>query len=404
MTTSSRYKELLIELTNECSHILNKSYITEDDSVIKFELNEHMISITTSVVEKSEPNFISNLLKTFIKPNDNFSLPSKEQIRPYFNEGTQEAQSGERDTEKNNNRLDESMVKHIKMRLNEISPVYESSTTELSKLKSQYLRNIMNQFSITPENNTDKSEINKQNEVLFLRSIVFEGEPVGEIKYLEDETSVTIIRSDVDAKHQGKGLATKAYKTLIDEKMKAGKVIHSDNILSDPAQAIYRKLEEEGYTVSKQPSRLKYRGVTSLTAKNLQAQHASFPTVYRDGARVTESGFRMQGTPVFKVTKSPNLDIDISPVDIVVEGKNTKEKVTFSISPHNVIVSEVTGARIEDTHPNLFVDINEILNLRGIGVNIERDHIEMRKEQVIESKDLDLAIRRKAENSHQLER
>ena len=120
-----------------------------------------------------------------------------------------------------------------------------------------------------------------------------DGKNVGEIKYTESNGVVQIKRSDVEI--AGKGIGTNAYAQFISQKIDEGKIVTSDAIVSTPAQRVYEKLKDLGFTLKKaDDTRLLPNKITTLSREDLKSQRQSFGTVYDK-----ESGVRSVGAGVY---------------------------------------------------------------------------------------------------------
>ena len=120
-----------------------------------------------------------------------------------------------------------------------------------------------------------------------------DGKNVGEITYTESNGVVQIKRSDVEI--AGKGIGTNAYAQFISQKIDEGKIVTSDAIVSTPAQRVYEKLKDLGFTLKKaDDTRLLPNKITTLSREDLKSQRQSFGTVYDK-----ESGVRSVGAGVY---------------------------------------------------------------------------------------------------------
>jgi hypothetical protein len=152
--------------------------------------------------------------------------------------------------------------------------------------------------------NTDHSHVNKQGETVFHRAIEQNGIKIGAIDYIETADKVTILRSDVDTEFQNKGFGFNAYLRFIDEKLSMAKQVCSDSIVSLQAQRIYEKLSAAGYVITKSSVRMLSSGkITTINALDFSSQRGTIPTVYIDGAGVSEAGYRFYGSPVFTIAQ-----------------------------------------------------------------------------------------------------
>lgn len=169
-------------------------------------------------------------------------------------------------------------------------------------------------FSTTPQDSTKSSlrQINLADDGAGTAKIIKDGKEVGEISYALTGNNVQIKRADVTEPRQGIG--TEAYKQFIDSKLDQGYTVGSDNIVSEAAQGVYRKLGEQGYEIAQNPeSRKIYPGsITTLSREYIQGVRRAMPTVYRDGARVTAPGAVYDGPPVYTVSRSALNDLDKS--------------------------------------------------------------------------------------------
>lgn len=135
-----------------------------------------------------------------------------------------------------------------------------------------------------------------------------DGKAVGELTYTEEKGMVRVKRADVET--PGEGVGTEAYKQFIDAQLAQGKTVGSDADVSKPAQRIYEKLAEQGYTVTKnENTRLlpNYRE-TTVSREEAKWQQSEWPTVMTDGVRHWKPGSNnLKGEPVYTVTKGPEL-------------------------------------------------------------------------------------------------
>ncbi|NDA08972.1 MAG: hypothetical protein EBZ18_06135, partial [Alphaproteobacteria bacterium] len=170
-------------------------------------------------------------------------------------------------------------------------------------------------FSTTDQNAigmTKKMLVNLADDGAGTAKIIKDGKEVGEISYALTGNNVQIKRADVTEPRQGIG--TEAYKQFIDSKLDQGYTVGSDNIVSEAAQGVYRKLGQQGYEIAQNPeSRQIYPGsITTLSRENIREQRRAMPTVYRDGARMTAPGQVYEGPSVYNVSRSALNDLDMS--------------------------------------------------------------------------------------------
>jgi len=135
--------------------------------------------------------------------------------------------------------------------------------------------------------------------------IMSEGKQAGVIEYEINNGAVQIKRSEVNPSRSGIG--TEAYKQFINSKMDEGLSVGSDNIVSQQAEGLYKKLASQGYQITENPSNTRiYPGsLTSVSRESRNAQRSAYPTVYFDGARQTAPGFVLRGDPVYQITGRP---------------------------------------------------------------------------------------------------
>ena len=135
--------------------------------------------------------------------------------------------------------------------------------------------------------------------------IMSEGKQAGVIEYEINNGAVQIKGSEVNPSRSGIG--TEAYKQFINSKMDEGLSVGSDNIVSQQAEGLYKKLASQGYQITENPSNTRiYPGsLTSVSRESRNAQRSAHPTVYSDGARQTAPGFVLRGDPVYQITGRP---------------------------------------------------------------------------------------------------
>jgi predicted GNAT family acetyltransferase len=413
------YTDEFIEHIQKYLPNFNEFYENPSEGIVGFDFNDYSIELSTSYAERADPEFLKMLLKTLGKSDDDFTLPATEDVRAiahtwvlgYYERRYNEGLSSN-DIHKEQ-QLAQKALDRIHMLNHCNTKTKTTEITSITKLKLQYLLAIMNSFDTKNTSKTDDHEFNKQNEKVFTRNISHEGKPIGAIKYIETDSDVTILRSDIDTEYQGRGLATEAYKALIDDKIANGKVVHSDNIVSLSAQKVYSRLESEGYEVRKQPSRINHRqALMSLTPDNIRKQRDDFPVVYKDGVGMTESGYRLKGAPIYSVVKSPNVALNISPIRIgLVDNKTFHEKV-FEITPHSIKLSEKTDmglsefdAELSKKINNLFEEAKNALSSpenQDIKERLSADNVTIWKNIIIERSEIEQALNRTRDQSPEL--
>ena len=112
------------------------------------------------------------------------------------------------------------------------------------------------------------------------------GRPVGDVELVESPNAVKVVKSEVAAESQGRGLGSAAYRRLAEDAIHRGKVFESDKHVSVPASKIYDRLEKQGFTVER-----------NQTAKRYQDDTGDFGGV--DYFETTD------GSPVFRITAAP---------------------------------------------------------------------------------------------------
>ncbi len=332
---------------------------------VGFEFDNHKIEISSTYVEKAEPEFIRLLLKTLQQPESEFTLPTHETVKAVAHTwvtGIHGSLNDNPDVKKEQNYAQRSLDK-LHMTLDQ-NPISEGSTAfRLSKLKAKYIKSIMDSFGVEQKENNDPFETNKQGETVYVKNIFHENQKVGALRYIENDSTATILRSDIKPEYQGQGIGKKAYMDFIDEKLSQGKMIHSDCIVSRSAQNVYRALESKGYEVNRQPCRTNHReDLNTLLPDAIRAQQNTFPTKFHEGVRSVEPGFRLKGEPVFKVVKSPNVSLHLDPIQISIYETNKQHETTFNISPNKVNVHEQLGSNLKEVSPSLYDKSEEIFS------------------------------------------
>ncbi len=195
----------------------------------------------------------------------------------------------------------------------------------------------------------DSSSINKRNETVYSRPILLNDVAIGHIEYLEDDSKVTILSTEIDYEQQGKGIGTQAYKSFIYDKISKGKIVGSDSIVSNQAIRVYEKLSESGYTINRNETRRTVRGVTTIGREDMLKQSSDTPTIFVDGARVREPGYRMIGDSVFEIHPVKENIIFPDPVEITIYDNLSSDKVMYRIEPKKITKIEQvpTGEAID---------------------------------------------------------
>ena len=135
--------------------------------------------------------------------------------------------------------------------------------------------------------------------------IMSEGKQAGVIEYEINNGAVQIKGSKVNPSRSGIG--TEAYKQFINSKMDEGLSVGSDNIVSQQAEGLYKKLASQGYQITENPNNRRiYPGsLTSVSRDSMRSQRSAHPTEYRDGAIQSAPGFVLRGDPVYQITRRP---------------------------------------------------------------------------------------------------
>lgn len=235
----------------------------------------------------------------------------------------------------------------------------QSSTLKASKSEVGQLAEQVERLRVGLADNKDENYQNKWGETVNIRDILNEGKKVGAIEYLESDNTVTILRADVDADYRGKGIGFNAYKEFINEKVSFGKRVGSDNILSESAQRVYEKLENEGYYLMESPTYLLARGdITSITREDRIQQRKEMPTERVNGAIMTSGGYRMKGESIYTVFPSDSI-VSSNKIRIESHDLSSGDSTNLLITP-----SYVEKSKIEDDSNSLNQDVyNEIEEL-----------------------------------------
>lgn len=291
---------------------------------------------------------------------------------------------------------------------NKLNRKEESNTFTSSKWRNVHLKESIDILRVElVEENNDATYVNKQHETVYQREIFVEGKAIGAIEYLEDGNSVTILRSDVEEEHQGKGIGYNAYVKLIEDKIALGKTVGSDSILSAQAQSIYKRLGEAGYRMESQYTRLMTRGkITSLSTEDTSSQRRDFPTVNIDGVGVSATGYRFKGESVFKI--SPSTSINPSPVINITEGS-----ISTSIYPSFVkrdVVEHPANILSEDDYSKIEFHLMEARNILSHPENKEirdtftMDNVSIHNVQIVPyeelTKSVEMALKNNLESCH----
>jgi hypothetical protein len=211
--------------------------------------------------------------------------------------------SGVRDPYKAYQRLaGEAEARNVQTRL-DLTPEERRATPPWKTLDVPENELIVRRDSGAAMSEGDTVSKNKWGEDVYTRDIKTSEGKVGGIDYIQEDGSITILRSDVDKEHQNKGIGLNAYKEFIDEQLAKGIEIKSDNNVSPQAQRLYEKLKNEGYeVVENESTRLVYPGSKStLSREESKKQYEARPLVNIDGVRTAESGWRLKGDPVYTI-------------------------------------------------------------------------------------------------------
>jgi len=327
-----------------------QSYKDEQNDRHVFEFKSHDIELSSHYIESCDEDFLVQLLKVMSRPaKPDIEMSSEKEVVvqvPMMGDGAQSP-------------LPESVIEanryiqaaHMQARaIMDLSPSTAGEPVALSTIQAKYLKTMMDKLTQTkliipsPE---VPVEVNKQGESVYVRPIEFEGREVGTLQYLESDDEVVILRSDVNEADQGKGLGTRAYRLLIEEKLSQGKRVGSDSIVSQSAQGVYKKLQSLGYDVRESASRVKHRmDKTSLTSAQLMSQRASHPIRHIDGVNVSESGYRMKGESVYTVKASPKMTIP--EVTMVLVDKSKSSQREFFIRPNAIESKMFVSDQLKD--------------------------------------------------------
>jgi hypothetical protein len=372
---------------------LKSTYVNNEDHKTMFEFNDKLIGISSSLTAILDESKIVNLLKTLTLPSNDYKVNSTHELSVTLNSpnfDVQEYYSPEKRKEMGDdhpiveklNAID--FVKSAAEILSKFNNKEASESFESAKWKNQELKKMMDSLRVNLiEADPDKSFINKQKETVFQREILLDGNNIGAIEYLEDNDSVTILRSDVEEEHQGKGIGFKAYSKLVDDKIALGKSIGSDSIVSLQAQAIYRKLQDAGHKTKSPFTRLMLRGkITSLFREDSIAQRKAFPSVIIDGVGVTDSGYRFKGPSIFKI--SPESSLNPPPVINIREENLLLGLCTNTYVYPSYVQSERVSQSVSFFSTDVFNEIESLLN-KARDVLIHPENSEIRDSLVMDN-------------------
>lgn len=361
-------RESLSRLKEKMPKLINFDYITEDKTYV-FSVGKKDISITAHLVDILSDKQIINIIKVFSLKNQvsrtnllsgiDFSLRLRDDIvameKPYnitYHANASDA-SCKIITEEREAALE--IVNEVKSLLSGSSPSSSLNYFPACSHRIKCLDEIMALCDLPSEADFSHSFVNKQGESVKVFPIDHDGKEVGQIEYLDDGYTVTILRSDVETDYQGNGIGTLAYKEFIEGKLVSGKNVQSDSILSAQAQKVYDKLSGLGIIVNKNENvRPLTRGkITSLSRDSIKKQTNEFPIVYIDAVNMVEPGYRLKGDSVFSVQPGPLLNAkmrikkelgdtcyDKTPFIIKEIDKDLQISTTYDISASSVFFTE----------------------------------------------------------------
>ncbi len=318
-------------------------YENQQEDMIGIQFADVEIELSRHYVENAYAEVVLNIVTAFLERDNALHIPVMTQNGFHINHRVTSSFGSQS--------IDDQVMKEQKAAQHYINKAQIAAdeamqcielTAPLTLKQAKCLFALTADFELERQQNHDELTTNKQGEQVFIRKIYNEEaeDNIGWIKYLEDDASITVLHSFIEKAYRNKGLATQAYSTLIDDKIKQGKAVYSDNIVSSAAEKIYQKLAEKGYSVITHPARLKPRsGLTTLSAENIRRQQSHFPTQYCEGALVTEEGYRLKGTHVFSVIKSPNVQYDRTPITLIIRPFATPDEVTFKVEPKKITLT-----------------------------------------------------------------
>tara|TARA_B100001245_G_scaffold236653_1_gene229249 strand:- start:9243 stop:10526 length:1284 start_codon:yes stop_codon:yes gene_type:complete len=416
------YTESFLEELKDATPSFVEMYEDFQEGMVGFDFGKRTIEISSDFAENADPELLRLFLKTFAKPAtpSDFSLPSKMSTQAMVHThitGVDGSKSASHKVREEENKA-QSMLNKLHMHLKETPIVEGEGKIPVNKLQALYLRAVMDELSKGFDNtnpvNNDPVEINKQGERVYSRKIEHEGKQVGFINYTESDSAVNILRSNVDGEMRNKGVGTKSYTDLIDEKIGQGKVINSDNIVSFQGRKLYKSLENKGYVIEENLTRKNHRdALTTLLPDNIREQQRSFPTVLSEGVRYTEPGYRLKGSPVFVIKESPNVEAKHKSATISLKDKDGGPEMTFKVEPNKISMSQRQDVSLESVSPKLAKQVENLLSsLEMMLTHDESDIVRQRlykeiaavwDKHSIERSDLELAILRKFENDNYLQ-
>lgn len=388
------------ELINDIPGVKSISSDNENNQII-FHFANNKIEISSHYVFDTEHSKLTSLIKSLNLPQKDFRAKSTKECKVSLNIPKLKDEGYYSPKEIEELGKDNAIAQRIKAKpyikeavaiANKLSSKSESDIFTSSKWRSRQLREAMESLRVElAEVNIDSHYINKQNETVYQREIFEDGLNVGIIEYLEDDNSVTILRSDVKDEYQGQGIGFNAYTSLINEKISQGKSVGSDSILSPQAQRIYQKLEDAGYRMSSQYSRIMTRGkITSLSREDTMSQRNSFPIVNIDGVGTTDTGYRFKGESLFTI--EPSMGVIPSPVISITEGS-----IVTSVYPSYVEVSSPDILKDGDCK-NIELHLMEARKIltnsenKGIRDSLIMDNVVVLNSQIISYDELDRIV------------
>lgn len=358
-----------------------------------FEFNDKIIGISNNFLSQLGEAKTIDLLNTLSLPSNDYKVKSTHEVAVTFNAPNfqiQEYYSPEKRKEMgDDNPIVQKLkaIDYVRDASEIISKFNNKEVTDSfpsSKWRNQELQKIMDslRIKVIPADQ-DKSYTNKQGETVYQREIHFEGKDIGAIEYLEDNNSVTILRSDVEVDHQGKGIGFSAYSKLIEDKVALGKSVGSDSILSPQAQRIYQKLQDAGYTTKSPFTRQMLRGkITSVFREDMIAQRKAFPSIVIDGVGVSDSGYRFKGPSIFKI--NPSLSLNPPPVVNITEENLVLGLCTDTFVYPSYVQSETVSQSRSFLSPGDFDQIQSLLE-QARAILLHPENSEIRDSLIMEN-------------------
>lgn len=380
---------------------------------IEFEFNDKRIEISSWYVSQTEQVQIASLLKALALPQRDLKLKSTNELRVCINIPKLDVEKYYSPSDIKEMGDDNPIVQKLKAKehLKNVMLIgsklttkkEESNTFTSSRWRNKYLKEAIESLRVElAEENEDVTYVNKQNETVYQRDILFEGKSIGAIEYLEDDSSVTILRSDVEDDYQGQGIGYQAYVKLIEDKIALGKSVGSDSILSAQAQSIYKRLGEAGYKMESVYTRLMTRGkITSLSIEDTSEQRNAFPTVHIDGVGVSDTGYRFKGQSIFTI--KPSISLNPSPVINITEGSILSSAFSSFIQRDDI--KDALNGLAEgdyDEIESLFLDARNILtheDNKEIRDSLTMDNVSIHDIQIVSYDELSKSVELDFENN-----